>query len=67
MRCASQDCVVGTQKKDTEVTLNGLEVVRTSKYADDNIKHDSKSAMSFVTCGEYPLCQLDQACQLFSC
>ena len=40
MMCASQDCVVGTQKKDTEVTLNGLELVRTSKSADDRIKHD---------------------------
>jgi hypothetical protein len=51
MRCASPDCVVGTQKKDTEVTLNGVAEVRTSKSADVRIKHDSESAMSFVNGG----------------
>jgi hypothetical protein len=40
MRYASQVCVVGTQKKDTEVTLNGVAEVRTSKSADLRIEHD---------------------------
>ena len=45
-RCASPDCVVGTQKKDPEVTLNGIAEVRTSKPADVTKKPDSQSAMS---------------------
>jgi hypothetical protein len=49
MRCASPDCVVGTQKKDTEVTLNGVAEVTTSNSADVRRKHDSESAMSIVS------------------
>ena len=51
MSCASSDCVVGTQKEDTEVTLNGVAEVRTSKSANVRIKHDSESAMSVVNVG----------------
>jgi hypothetical protein len=46
MSCASPDCVVGTQKKDTEVKLNGVAEVRTSKSADGRMKHYSESATS---------------------
>lgn len=51
MRCASPDCAVGTRKKDTEVTLNGVAEVTTSKSADVRRKHDSESAMSVVNGG----------------
>lgn len=51
VRCASPDCVVGTQKKDTEVTLNGVAEVTTSKSAGVRRKHDSESAMSVVNGG----------------
>ena len=51
MSCASPDCVVGTQKKDTEVTLNGVAEVRSSKSADIRIKHDSDSANSVANGG----------------
>ena len=48
MRCASPDCVVGTQKKGTEFTLICVAEVRSFKFADDKIKHDSESAMPVV-------------------
>jgi len=48
MRCASPDCVVGTQTKDAEVTMNGVAEVTTSRPADVRKKHDSESAMSVV-------------------
>jgi hypothetical protein len=51
MRCASPDCVFGTQKKETEVTLNGVADVRSSKSADVRIKHDTDSAISDLNCG----------------
>ena len=51
MRCASTDCVFGTQKKETEVTLNGVADVRSSRSADVRIKHDSDSAISDLNCG----------------
>ena len=52
MRCASPDCVVGTQKKDTEVTLNGVAAaVTTSKCADVRRKQDSESAISVMNVG----------------
>lgn len=51
MKCASPDCVVGTQKKDTEVTQNGVAEVTTSKSADVRRKHDSESAMPVVNDG----------------
>jgi len=51
MSCASPDCVDGTQKEDTEVILNGVAEVRTSKSADVRIKHDSESAMTVVNGG----------------
>lgn len=51
VRCAPLDCVVGTQKKDTEVTLNGVAEVTTSDVADVRRKHDSESAMSVMNGG----------------
>jgi len=51
MRCASPDCVVGTQKKDTEFKLNGVAEVRTSKSEDVRIKDDSYSVISDLNCG----------------
>jgi hypothetical protein len=48
MRCAPLDCVVGMQKKDTEVTLNGVAEETTSGTAGVRRKHDSESAMSIV-------------------
>ena len=51
MRCASPDCVDGTQKEDTEVTLNGVAEVSTSNSADVRITHDSESAMTVVNDG----------------
>ena len=47
-RCAYPHCVVGSQKKDTEVALNVVAQVRISKSADVRIEHDSESAMSVV-------------------
>ena len=47
-RCASSDCVVGTQKKGTEITLKDVAEERTSKSAHVTIKHDSESEMSVV-------------------
>ena len=50
-RCASSDCVVGTQKKGTEITLKDVAEERTSKSAHVTIKHDSESEMSVVNGG----------------
>jgi len=50
-RCAFSDCVFGTQKKDTEVTLKSVAEVRTSKSSDVTIKLDSESEISVVNCG----------------
>jgi hypothetical protein len=48
---ASQDCVVGTQKKDVEVALHGVECVKASESTAVRRKHNSQSVQSTVNIG----------------
>jgi hypothetical protein len=48
---ASQDCVAGTQKKDVEVALNGVEGVKPSESTAVRRKHTSQSVWSTVNSG----------------
>jgi hypothetical protein len=48
---ASQDCAVGTRKKDVEVALNGVEGVKASESTGVRRKHNSPSVQSTANSG----------------